>query len=1085
MLLLAALVLPAGLAHAKTKTVDNGGVTASDLMSAMKQSLQNPTPATTATPDMSAAPAPAPATVAPAPVAPAANVPTTITQPVKKDSYVAEDVPAAPTATTDTAPVSMPPAEAPSADTAKAEPIITEKKDASAPAPAMSNAGGPPLLTDMQEAPDHASAAAAASGKQDLLVPAPPMDEPATTPAAKSKMPEGFSKSRPLFSSPGSSMPKGVKGSGIYSAAETVKAPKVSAPAKEDVKPAAKEAVDKEADVPLAPPPVKETQVPASVPVAAPPVEGEVLFSQKAGEGGGKPDDVTAPPVMPPEENVEKKIIEPVVQAPEPGPESQPAASQSVEQVPEPKDIPAIDTPAPAAPVPAAASPTYAGVGAVQGSCGSINGIGSSTKPSANLCTQGTPSNVSGSGPWNWSCLGSNGGANAQCSAPLQINGECGPANGSQSASKPIGGLCRAGKGSDVSGNGPWYWNCFGDNGGVVAQCVAYTLVSGQCGPSHNMTTDHAPASGLCNSGKATAVTGEGPWMWSCMGSGEGTTVNCTASLLLNGVCGPANGAGSAAAPADGLCASGSATAVTGKGPWAWSCVGEGGGASASCHANMLVAAACGGAHGQGTAIKPAAGLCSTGKASEVTGNGPWNWTCLGDNGGANVNCMAPLRQDGVCGPAHMSGTNSAPAENLCTTGEPGPVLGSGPWQWTCQGSGGGITANCMANPLLNAACGPAHGVSTSTAPTGDLCSSGTPTSILGSGPWMWSCQGDHGGSTVNCMAPKQVSGACGASDNVATATAPTANLCREGTASAVSGSGPWTWNCAGESGGITVPCQAPLYQAPPEAAPEAAPAAAPARAEQAVPPAPDLPSDVSASVAATPSATVPAATAKAGNECTPTVKRWTITCQQGGYPANYTGVIVGETQVLCPTGVERGVWLSNSCAPATDSAPVSPSPGRLEIPPPPKMGSVTDKLPDIAPLPARALEKPKGLSTPRFKDESGNVVRGDRPAGGGYQDSIAFAPASEGLDAQAIATLGNVTDYIQGDDKSLITLSAYAALPADNNQQEARRVALSRALAVRTYLMRKGIPSNRIDVRALGPASDGRGNDRVDIEVK
>lgn len=1044
----------------------------------MKQGLQNTAPAQTQT-------APVPLTANSEATAPAAtttlsaapSAATTITKPVKKDSYVASEGAGEQNPPSSVEPVTTPPATA--AEVPAQIPPATETAEVKTPAsasPSSKSDNGPPLLTDMQEAPAHATDAAAASGKEDILVPAPPMDEPAKAAALEAgKMPEGFSKSRRLFSAPNSTAPKGVNASGIYSGGGAPQSSeKIDVPVKSEAAPKSSTR-SLEKTVPLAPAPeaVPAIVKPSSPAAHNPATEGEVLFSQKAGEGGGTTENA-APPPPPAEDTAEKKIIEPVGDAtPEPGP-----AVQS-------EDTPAaIGTPTPPSPPVASA---YVGAGAIQGSCGSINGIGTPTKPTSNLCTQGTPTPVSGNGPWNWNCLGSNGGAKAQCSAPLQVNGECGPANGSQSASKPIGGLCRSGKGSEVTGNGPWYWNCFGDNGGVVAQCVAYTLVSGQCGVAHNTSTDHAPASGLCHSGKPTSVSGEGPWMWSCVGSGEGTTVNCTANLLLNGVCGSANNAGSTVAPSDGLCAAGKPTSVTGNGPWSWSCMGEGGGVSTTCHANQLVSAACGVAHGQGTAVKPISGLCNTGTASEVSGEGPWNWTCLGDNGGANVNCMAPLRQDGVCGPAHMAGTNAAPAENLCTTGTPGPVLGSGPWQWTCQGSGGGITANCMASPLLNAACGPAHGVSTASAPTSDLCASGMATSVLGSGPWMWSCQGDHGGSTVNCMAPKQVSGACGASDNVATATAPTANLCREGTASAVSGNGPWTWNCAGESGGITVPCQAPLYQAPEASAPltAASPASAPETPAAAVSPGPDFPSDVSASVAATPNAEVPASTAKAGNECTPTVKRWTITCQQGGYPANYTGVIVGETQVLCPTGVERGVWLSNSCAPATDSAPVSPSPGKLEIPPPPKMGNVTDKLPDIAPLPVKALDKPKGLSTPRFRDDSGNVLRGERTAGGGYTDTVSFAPGSEGLDGQAMATLGSVTDYLQGDDKSLVTLSAYAALPSDNNQQEARRLSLARALAVRTYLMRKGIPSNRIDVRAVGPASDGRGNDRVDIEVK
>lgn len=33
--------------------------------------------------------------------------------------------------------------------------------------------------------------------------------------------------------------------------------------------------------------------------------------------------------------------------------------------------------------------------------------------PTSNLCTSGTATAVSGSGPWTWTCLGQNGGSNS------------------------------------------------------------------------------------------------------------------------------------------------------------------------------------------------------------------------------------------------------------------------------------------------------------------------------------------------------------------------------------------------------------------------------------------------------------------------------------------------------------------------------------------------------------------------------------------------------------------------------------------------------------------------------------------------
>ena len=46
--------------------------------------------------------------------------------------------------------------------------------------------------------------------------------------------------------------------------------------------------------------------------------------------------------------------------------------------------------------------------------------------PTANLCTAGTASTVSGSGPWAWSCAGSNGGSTASCTDKLASTGSAG-----------------------------------------------------------------------------------------------------------------------------------------------------------------------------------------------------------------------------------------------------------------------------------------------------------------------------------------------------------------------------------------------------------------------------------------------------------------------------------------------------------------------------------------------------------------------------------------------------------------------------------------------------------------------------------
>jgi hypothetical protein len=54
--------------------------------------------------------------------------------------------------------------------------------------------------------------------------------------------------------------------------------------------------------------------------------------------------------------------------------------------------------------------------------------------------------------------------------------------------------------------------------------------VNGACGPANGTTSSVAPSGALCSAGTASAVTGTGPWTWGCTGSDGGTTSSCTVS---------------------------------------------------------------------------------------------------------------------------------------------------------------------------------------------------------------------------------------------------------------------------------------------------------------------------------------------------------------------------------------------------------------------------------------------------------------------------------------------------------------------------------------------------------------------------
>jgi hypothetical protein len=61
---------------------------------------------------------------------------------------------------------------------------------------------------------------------------------------------------------------------------------------------------------------------------------------------------------------------------------------------------------------------------------------------------------------------------------PTAVNGVCGSANGTVLASTPTTNLCSVGAASSVTGSGPWSWSCAGSNGGTTASCSAYTQSS-------------------------------------------------------------------------------------------------------------------------------------------------------------------------------------------------------------------------------------------------------------------------------------------------------------------------------------------------------------------------------------------------------------------------------------------------------------------------------------------------------------------------------------------------------------------------------------------------------------------------------
>lgn len=138
-----------------------------------------------------------------------------------------------------------------------------------------------------------------------------------------------------------------------------------------------------------------------------------------------------------------------------------------------------------------------------------------------------------------------------------------------------------------------------------------------------------------------------------------------------------------------------------------------------------------------------------------------------------------------LCGDDHGTSSLSAP-DALCAAGAPSIVAQTGTtWDWTCLGAGGGADAVCH---TVRSICGDA------TPQSGEQCDDGNTLNL--------------DGCSSTCQLESPVNGACGASEGTFFTSQPLTELCDAGTPTAVTGSGPWSWTCLGQSLGAHDTCQ-------------------------------------------------------------------------------------------------------------------------------------------------------------------------------------------------------------------------------------------------------------------------------------
>ena len=197
---------------------------------------------------------------------------------------------------------------------------------------------------------------------------------------------------------------------------------------------------------------------------------------------------------------------------------------------------------------------------------------------------------------------------------------------------------------------------------------------------------------------------------------------------------------------------------------------------------------------------------------------------------------------------------------------------------------------------------------------------------------------------------------------------------------------------------------------------------------------------------------------------------------------------------------------MSGSAPDVTASAPPPPKPKKTkkaEAPPPaPAPEETSDGMDGGLPL-SLAPEEPHPISTPKPQKSQktasvapppsptmANVVKPVQTPGVknalSKRSEILFPRGATDPGTATINKLHSVASELNtllGAGAQRVQLEAYGGTPGDKSS-DARRLSLKRALVIRQILIEDGVPSERIDVRAMGGIDDNGAPDRVDVFV-
>jgi outer membrane protein OmpA-like peptidoglycan-associated protein len=174
------------------------------------------------------------------------------------------------------------------------------------------------------------------------------------------------------------------------------------------------------------------------------------------------------------------------------------------------------------------------------------------------------------------------------------------------------------------------------------------------------------------------------------------------------------------------------------------------------------------------------------------------------------------------------------------------------------------------------------------------------------------------------------------------------------------------------------------------------------------------------------------------------------------------------------PTPAPAATASASGASPASTAPPASTATAEQQAPLP----IVTPPAADIQPVPPPPMAS---SAPPPPPPVSATATTRAEPVQAGIQ--VLFDATTTDLSPASLAAIKAFAGTAPNTDSVSFNVLAYAAGKTDD-PSVARRLSLSRALAVRSALVAEGVASTRIYVRALGSQTEGGPPDRVDLSL-